>query len=71
MNPQPGTPEWLEAKRGGPRWTWEDACGVRHEGYMQTFTDFGGTDVTYYMRRDPSGELDCVSGQRCKDMKRI
>ena len=39
----------LDAKRGGPRWQWQDARGVTHEGYMETFSDRGGTDVTYFM----------------------
>ena len=69
--PRPGSKEWLDAKRGGPRWMWQDARGVTHQGYMETFSDRGGTDVTYFMRRDPSGELDCLSGSRCKAMKRI
>lgn len=71
MNPQPGTKEWLDAKRGGPRWAWEDSRGVCQEGYMERFGDHGGTDVTYHMRRDPGGELDLVSGARCKAMRRL
>src|SRR5262245_885814 len=35
----PGTKEWLDAKRGGPRWAWQDARGVWQEGYMETFSD--------------------------------
>ena len=70
-NPQPGTKEWFDRKRGGPRWAWQDARGLWFEGYMERFSDRGGTDVTYFMRRDPTGELDCISGQRCKNMRRV
>jgi hypothetical protein len=69
--PQPGTQAWLDAKRGGPRWTWQDATGVQREGYMHTFSDRGGTDVSYFMHRDPGGQLDVVSGQRLKDAHTI
>ena len=70
-NPQPGTQAWLDAKRGGPRWTWQDATGTQREGYMHTFSDRGGTDVSYFMHRDPGGQLDVVSGQRLKDAHTI
>jgi len=69
--PQPGTAQWLKAKRGSPRWQWQDARGVWQEGFMEKFLDHGGSDVTYFMRRDPCGTLDLVSGSRCKQMKRI
>jgi hypothetical protein len=68
--PQPGTPEWLDAKRGGPRWKWEAYDGW-HEGYMERFSNHGGTDVTYWFRRDPCGTLDLVSGARLKAARRI
>jgi len=68
---KPGTKEWLDAKRNGPRWAWQDATGIWREGYMETFTDHGGTDVTYWFRRDPDGTLDLVSGARLKAAKRI
>jgi hypothetical protein len=68
---KPGDQNWLNAKRGGPRWQWQDATMTTREGFMERFSDFGGTDVTYWMRRDPCGTLDLVSGSRAKAMKRI
>lgn len=69
--PQPGSKEWLAAKSKGPRWEYEDAAGVPHVGYMQTFTDRGGTDVTYWFRDAVTGELSLVSGSRLKAARRI
>lgn len=69
--PEPGTQAWLAAKSGGPKWSWQDATGVQRTGYMQTYVDRGGTDVSHYMRRDPGGELDIVSGSRAKGMTRV
>src|SRR5262245_55305685 len=37
--PAAGTPEWLAAKAGSPRWRYDDTAGVSHVGYLQTFTD--------------------------------
>ena len=68
---KPGTPEWLDAKRTGPRWAWQDDRGIWQEGYMETFSDRGGTDVTYWFRRDPCGTLDLVSGARLKAAHRV
>jgi hypothetical protein len=69
--PAPGTPEWLAAKASGPRWRYDDARGVGHEGFMERFSDHGGTDVTYWMRDGATGELSLVSGSRAKAMNRI
>jgi hypothetical protein len=71
MHMQPGSQEWLQAKSKGPRWEYEDAAGVPHVGYMQTFTDRGGTDVTYWFRDHVTGELSLVSGSRLKAARRI
>jgi hypothetical protein len=38
---------------------------------MQTFTDRGGTDVTYWFRDHVTGELSLVSGSRLKAARRI
>ncbi len=53
-----------------PRWKYQDGRGVWCEGQFVKFTDFGGTDVTYYFRRD-DGTLDLVSGSRLKAAQRI
>lgn len=68
---EPGTREWLDAKAAGPWWRYQDACGVTHQGFMQSFADHGGTDVTYWMRDHATGELSLVSGSRAKAMERI
>src|SRR5262245_26534198 len=68
---EPGTKEWLAAKSIGPKWQYDDARGISHIGYMQKTSDFGGTDVTYWMRDGETGELALVSGSRAKAMKRI
>ncbi len=52
------------------RWKYEDAAGVEREGTFEKFTDLGGTDVTYFFRRD-DGKLDLVSGSRLKRAERI
>lgn len=63
---EPGSPEWLAAKSSGPKWKYEGARGVTHVGYLQKFSDFGGTDATYWFRDHLTGELDLVSGSRLK-----
>ncbi len=52
------------------RWTYSDRIGVQREGTFEKFYDHGGTDVTYYFRRD-DGTLDLVSGSRLKDARNI
>jgi hypothetical protein len=54
-----------------PLWSYQDARGVEHLGHFATFTDFGGTDVTYYFRDCETGQLDLVSGSRLKKAQRI
>jgi hypothetical protein len=68
---EPGSPEWLEAKSKGPKWEYQDAIGITHQGYLEKFTDRGGTDVTYWFRDHKTGALDLVSGSRLKAAKRI
>ena len=51
------------------RWSYK-VCDVQIEGTFETYTDFGGTDVTYWFRRD-DGTLDLVSGQPLKDARVI
>jgi hypothetical protein len=46
-------------------WRFEDATGVWRTGRMQRFTDYGGTDVTYWFL-DEEERLHLVSGQRLK-----
>ena len=45
----------------GMAWSYEDSCGIPRIGVVETTSDRGGTDVTYFLRRD-TGELDVVSG---------
>jgi hypothetical protein len=68
---EPGSPAWLAAKATGPKWEYQDACGVTHQGYMQTFSDHGGTDITYWFRDHQTGALALVSGARLKAAKRV
>ncbi len=49
-----------------PAWEYTDARGARHIGYVETFTDHGGTDVTYIMRDSTTGEVTCLSGSLLK-----
>ena len=46
-------------------WRFEDATGVWRTGKMERFTDYGGTDVTYWFKT-PDGHLHLVSGARLK-----
>ncbi|MHC2284412.1 hypothetical protein [Bradyrhizobium barranii] len=68
---KPGSPEWLQAKSTGPRWEYQDAAGLPHVGYLERFSDHGGTDVTYWFRDRVTGELSLVSGSRLKAARRI
>ena len=52
------------------RWKYTDRYGIKREGTFERFTDCGGTDVTYWFRRD-DGTLDLVSGRRLKDAQVI
>ena len=52
------------------RWTYKDATGTQREGFFEHFSDHGGTDITYWFRRDDN-TLDLVSGQRLKEAKNI
>lgn len=53
-----------------PRWKYQDALGIWREGTYENCTDLGGTDVTYWFRRD-DGTLDLCSGSRLKAAQRI
>lgn len=53
-----------------PRWRYQDATGVERVGYFENWTDHGGTDVTYFFRRE-DGTLDLCSGSRLKQAERI
>ena len=46
-------------------WRFEDATGVWRTGKFDRFTDYGGTDVTYWFR-DLDNRLHLVSGSRLK-----
>mgnify|MGYP003704343921 FL=1 len=46
-------------------WRFEDATGTWRTGKMDRFTDYGGTDVTYWFR-DLDNRLHLVSGSRLK-----
>ena len=66
---EPGSPAWLAGKASGPRWQYQDARGVTHTGYLERFSDHGGTDVTYWFRDHVTGALDLVSGSRLRAAK--
>jgi hypothetical protein len=57
-----GNVDWSNPPK---RWRYEDARGVKREGIFLDFRDYGGTDVTYFFRRD-DGAVDLVSGSRLK-----
>jgi hypothetical protein len=46
-------------------WRFQDTAGVWRVGKMDRFTDYGGTDVTYWFR-DQHGNIHLVSGARLK-----
>ncbi len=50
------------------RWTYRDTCGVTREGTFEKFLDYGGSDITYFFRRE-EGTLDLVSGSRLSEAK--
>jgi hypothetical protein len=63
-------------------WQYKDATGVERKGAMLRYSDFGGTDVTYWFHRlNENGvpivhenggiTMDGVSGARLKEAKRI
>lgn len=54
--------------KGGPIWEYETSAGKIVRGHIEKVSDKGGTDVTYFMRRE-SGELDVLSGARLKKSK--
>ena len=43
------------------KWIYTDAAGVERVGTVESTSDRGGNDVTYFFRRD-SGELDVLQG---------
>ena len=53
------------------RWEYPDGRGVMQTGTFIKFADHGGTDVTYFFKRDNTGEIDVVSGSRLAKSKRI
>jgi len=56
---------------GNPRWEYFDSKGVKHFGWVQRSTDFGGTDVSYFFRDEETNELSIVSGSNLKTANRI
>lgn len=64
-----GNPKY-EAKSSGPKWKYQDSRGIEHIGYMEKFFDKGGTDITYFMRDQETGELSVLSGSLVKRMAR-
>lgn len=59
----------LEAK--GHKWKYQDSRGVWQTGEFLKFSDKGGTDITYFFKRDKTGETDLVSGSRLKKAKKL
>ena len=55
----PGFDAAAEARtrQGGMAWEYEDARGVKHVGFVESTSDRGGTDVTYFFRDAMTGEL--------------
>ena len=47
-------------------WRFEDSTGVWRTGKMNRFTDYGGTDVTYWFNDVKDDSLHLVSGLRLK-----
>jgi hypothetical protein len=54
-----------------PKWKFEDARGVERVGVLDRFTDYGGTDVTYWFKDSTDNTLHLVSGARLKNAQRI
>jgi hypothetical protein len=46
-------------------WQYETVHGLAVRGHVEKTSDHGGTDVTYFMRRE-TGEIDVLSGSRLK-----
>jgi len=57
--------------KGQPRWKYYDSRGVMHYGWVEKFTDHGGTDVTYFFRDEKTNELSLASGSVLKKADRI
>jgi hypothetical protein len=57
--------------KGQPRWEYYDSRGGKHYGWVEKFSDRGGTDVTYFFRDEKSDELSVVSGSILKKANRI
>ena len=57
--------------KGQPRWHYFDSRGVEHYGWVEKFSDRGGTDVTYFFRDEKTDELSVVSGSILKKANRI
>jgi hypothetical protein len=53
--------------RGSIVWQFEDSTGKIRQGYMEGYSDFGGTDVPYYFRDVSDNSFHVVSGQRLKN----
>ena len=51
-------------------WQYEDAMGIIRTGEYAGSSSGQGSDVTYFFKRE-DGIIDCVSGRRLKDAKRI
>ena len=50
-------------------WLFRDYSGKMRVGTFQKFSDFGGTDVTYWFLDTTDGSTHLVSGQRLKEAK--
>lgn len=57
--------------KGQPRWEYYDSRGVKHYGWVEKFSDKGGTDVTYFFKDEKTDELSVVSGSVLKKANRI
>ena len=52
-----------------PEWEYKDNLGIIHTGYMDSYADLGGSDVTYMMRDGVNGKVSVISGNLIKYMK--
>lgn len=48
------------------QWRFLDQMGQWREGSFERFSDYGGTDVTYWFRDTTDNSLHLVSGQHLK-----
>jgi hypothetical protein len=48
--------------RGMPRWRYYDSRGNLHHGYLDSWSDKGGTDITYFFKDEITDELSLASG---------